>query len=97
MTESREDHALQLLDSLDYEFDAVLVQVSADPSPRSGQLLRDVRERRPPVKSVLQIIGRNADEVETAWIRNASLTIPPDLPEREFGEKLRELFDSAAR
>jgi len=97
VTESREDHALQLLDSLDYEFDAVLVQVSADPSPRSGQLLRDVRERRPPVKSVLQIIGRNADEVETAWIRNASLTIPPDLPEREFGEKLRELFDSAAR
>ena len=96
VTESREDHALQLLDSLDYEFDAVLVQVSSDPTERTGQLLRDVRQRRPPVKSILQIVGRNADEVDTGWIRSASLTIPPDLPEREFGEKLRELFETAA-
>ena len=95
VTESREDHALQLLDSLDYEFDAVLVQVSSDPTERTGQLLRDLRQRRPPVKSVLQIVGRNADEVETSWMRNASLTVPPDLPEAEFGEKLSKLFDGA--
>ena len=95
VTESREEHALQLLDSLDYEFDAVLVQVSNDPGEKTGQLLRDVRQRRPPVKSILQIVGRNADEVDTSWIRNASLTVPPDLPEAEFGEKLRKLFDAA--
>jgi two-component system, cell cycle sensor histidine kinase and response regulator CckA len=97
VTESREEHALQLLDSLDYEFDAVLVQVAADSPDRTGHLLREVRQRKPPVKTILQIVGRNEDEVETTWMRNASLTIPPDLPEREFREKLAELFDNADR
>jgi len=82
------------LDSLDYEFDAVLAQVAADTSDRIGHLLREVRHRKPPVKSILQIIGKNEDEVHSTWLRDASLTLPSDLQETEFQRQIDELFDT---
>jgi len=82
-----------MLDSLDYEFDAVLVQVAADTSDRIGQLLREIRQRKPPVKSILQIIGKNEDEVHSAWLKDATLTLPSDLQESEFQRQIDELFD----
>jgi signal transduction histidine kinase len=96
VTEAREQHALDLLDSPDYEFDAVLVQVGAGTSPGTGRLLRELRGRKPPVPSVLQVVGINEDEVDTAWLRDATLVAPADLPEREFREKLAALFDPAS-
>ncbi len=95
VTESREENALPMLDSMDYEFDAVLVQVAADSAERTGLFLRELRQRKPPVKTILQVVGLNEDEVDTTWMRNASLTILPDLPEREFREKLDRLFDNS--
>lgn len=94
VAESRDDQALEMLDSLDYEFDAVLVQVAADTPDRIGQLLREVRQRRPPVKSILQIIGRNEDEVHSAWLKDATLTLPSDLQETEFQRQIDDLFDT---
>jgi DNA-binding NarL/FixJ family response regulator len=94
VAESRENQALEMLDSLDYEFDAVLVQVAADTSDRIGQLLREVRQRKPPVKSILQIIGKNEDEVHSTWLKDASLTLPSDLQETEFQRQIDELFDT---
>jgi PAS domain S-box-containing protein len=94
VAESQDDRALEVLDSLDYEFDAVLVQVAADTSDRIGHLLREVRHRKPPVKSILQIIGKNEDEVHSTWLRDASLTLPSDLQETEFQRQIDELFDT---
>lgn len=96
VAENREDRALEALDSMDYEFDGVLVQVAADASEQTGRLLREVRQRKPPVKSILQIIGRNEDEVHGDWLRAATLTLPSDLQETEIQRKLKELFDPAS-
>jgi PAS domain S-box-containing protein len=93
VTETREGAGIQLLDSLDYEFDAVLVIAGADADPSIGQILRDLRLRRPPIKSILQIVGRNEDEIDPRWIRDASLTLPPDLPEAQLQEKLDHLLE----
>ena len=93
VAESRENQVLEMLDSLDYEFDAVLVQVAADTSDRIGQLLREIRQRKPPVKSILQIIGKNEDEVHSTWLKDATLTLPSDLQETEFQRQIDELFD----
>ena len=94
VAESQEDRALEVLDSFDYEFDAVLVQVAADTSDRIGHLLREVRQRKPPVKSILQIIGKNEDEVHSAWLKDASLTLPSDLQETEFLRQIDDLFET---
>ncbi|MFM7803409.1 MAG: hypothetical protein ACKPGK_02795 [Verrucomicrobiota bacterium] len=93
VSEDREDHALGALESMDYEFDGVLVQVAADAPERIGRLLREVRQRRPPVRSVLQIIGRNEDEIPVDWLKDAHLTLPSDLQETEIQSRLKELFD----
>ena len=93
VSESREDQALEMLDRLDYEFDAVLVQVAADAPDHIGRLLREVRQRKPPIKSILQIIGRNEDEVHVAWLKDATLTLPSDLQETEIQRRIDELFE----
>ena len=97
VTESQTEKVPQLLDSFDYEFDGVLLQLVAYSDQQTGQLLEELKGRRPPIKTILQIIGRNADEIETSWIRSASLTIPSDLPEPTFGQKMRELFERPTR
>ncbi len=93
VAESREDQVLEMLDRLDYEFDAVLVQVAADASNQIGRLLREVRQRKPPIKSILQIIGRNEDEVSSAWLNDATLTLPSDIQETEIQRRIDELFE----
>ena len=93
VTENREDQALGDLESMDYEFDGVLVQVAADAPERIGRLLREVRQRRPPVRSILQIIGRNEDEIPVDWLKDAHLTLPSDLQETEIQSRLKDLFD----
>ena len=93
VAENREDQALGALESMDYEFDGVLVQVAADAPERIGRLLREVRQRRPPVRSILQIIGRNEDEIPVDWLKDAHLTLPSDLQETEIHGRLKDLFD----
>jgi len=93
VTENREDQALGALESMDYEFNGVLVQVAADAPERIGRLLREVRQRRPPVRSILQIIGRNEDEIPVDWLKDAHLTLPSDLQETEIQSRLKDLFD----
>ena len=41
-----------------------------------------------------QIIGKNEDEVHSAWLKDASLTLPSDLQETEFQRQIDELFDT---
>ena len=96
VAENREDQALETLESTDYEFDGLLVQVAADASEGVGRLLREVRQRRPPVRSILQIIGRNEDEVPGEWLKDATLTLASDLQETEIQRRLKELFDPAS-
>lgn len=96
VAENREDQALMTLESADYEFDGVLLQVAADTSDFLGHLLREVRQRKPPVKSILQIIGRNEDEVHSDWLKDAHLALPSDLQETEIQRRLKELFDPSS-
>jgi signal transduction histidine kinase len=96
VAENREDQALMTLESADYEFDGVLLQVAADTSDFVGHLLREVRQRKPPVKSILQIIGRNEDEVHSDWLKDAHLALPSDLQETEIQRRLKELFDPSS-
>jgi PAS domain S-box-containing protein len=96
VAENREAQALMTLESADYEFDGVLVQVAADTSDFVGHLLREVRQRKPPVKSILQIIGRNEDEVHSDWLKDAHLSLASDLQETEIQRRLKELFDPSS-
>ena len=91
VTESQTEKVPQLLDSFDYEFDGVLLQLVAYSDQQTGQLLEELKGRRPPIKTILQIIGRNADEIDTSWIRSASLTIPSDLLDDSLSFTIKQL------
>jgi signal transduction histidine kinase len=94
--ETQEDSALQLIDSPDYEFGALVVQLGADGS--SGErLLQEIRKRRLPFKIVLQVLTGNDDEIPAGLMSEASLVLPRDLPEEELIVQVARLLKGTGR
>jgi signal transduction histidine kinase len=92
VTEDSEERAMAMLDSPDYEFAAVIVQAGSDPVT-GFNLLNEVRNRKLPMKRVIQIAGRNQDELDNRLLRQADAVLSPDIPEREILDRLSQLFD----
>ena len=92
VSEASEERSVAILDSPDYEFAGVIVQAGSEPAT-GGTLLNEVRNRKLPIRRVIQISGRNEDEVGNRLLKLAELVLSPDIPEREILQRLSHLFD----
>ncbi len=81
----------EALQSTDYHFDAVMAQVEARDSDALS-LVELARNRTPPLKLILQIVGCNEDELETQFLLSADLRITADMSQEIIGRKLQSLF-----
>ena len=84
--------AEELLQSIDYQFDGVLLLVE----PRTTQastFLRVLRQQRPALKLIVKTVGCDPDEVEPAVLAAADLVISADVPEDRILERLAATFD----
>ncbi len=94
--ETAEESALALIDSPDYEFGAIVLQLGADGS--SGErLLQEIRKRRLPLKIILQVLAGNDDEIPAGLMSEASLVLPRDLPEEELIVLVARLLKGTGR
>jgi len=92
---SEEDAALDLACSAEYDFSALMVQVRATDSPQVS-LIGQIRPRKLPLKTILQIIGGNQDELRSRFLDQADLIISTDLPEAELLARLNSVLDAAS-
>jgi signal transduction histidine kinase len=88
-------NAAAVLHSAEYHFDGVMVQVEAK---EMGvlPLVEAARECRWPLKTIVQIVGCNQDELETRWLQKADLIISADLAEEVILARLSVTLGSAA-
>lgn len=86
--------AEELLQSPEYQFDALLVQVGAKENGPLA-LLAAARKLKLPLKLILQIVGCNQDELETQFLQRADLVISSEMAQDAVLEELAALFESA--
>ncbi|MBN2506637.1 MAG: hypothetical protein JXQ71_08080 [Verrucomicrobia bacterium] len=85
------DHAEAWLQSPDDPIHGVILQ--GDAGDDAHALIRFVRRHRLPVKVVLQLLASPAEPMETQFLLQADLVLPPNLPEERIAEQLRRLWD----
>ena len=88
-------NAAAVLHSAEHHFDGVMVQVEAK---ERGvlPLVEAARECRWPLKTIVQIVGGNQDELETRLLQQADLIISADLSEEVILRRLSVTLGSAA-
>ena len=82
----------ELLQSHQHDFDGLLIQVEAK-ERGALPLLGRLRQAKLPVKAIVQIVGCNQDELDTAFLQKADLILTPDLSEEIIVRKLAQLFE----
>ncbi len=83
-----EGHALDLLESGEYQFAAMMV-VAESRDRDLLALFAAVRQRGIVMKNVLQLVGCHSDEMETSVLQMTDLVIVPDLAENEIVDRLK--------
>ncbi|HXG49538.1 MAG TPA: ATP-binding protein [Methylomirabilota bacterium] len=87
---------LDQLQSAEHQFDGVLLL--AEPHSTSWRpLFEFIRRERLPWRTILQVIGRNQDEMDTRMLVNADLVISEDMPEAELVKRMDALWRSPVR
>ena len=89
------EHALDFLASPAQRFDGLVV-VTDRRHPDFCRLLGDVRGRGLTVKTILQVLGCNRDDLEPRWLQHTDLFIPPELSEPDILARLGQLFSPPA-
>ena len=82
------ERALAQLRAPQRPFAAVLAQTTA----KSLELFSEIAKAKLPVKRILQVVGRNQDEVETAWLRSADLVVGEHANGPELISRIRSLL-----
>ena len=95
VTAGSRENAAEQLSSADYQF-AGLVALLETNEPTLPGFVKKVRVEQRPLKTILQIVGCNQDEMDTQFLREADLIISPDMPEDDILEKMNALFDGEA-
>ncbi|MBI3414822.1 MAG: PAS domain-containing protein, partial [Verrucomicrobia bacterium] len=86
---------IELLRLNEYPYAALLAQVDGD-DEHFGALVTEVRRLQMPLKTILQIVGRNEDELDTHVLRRADLILSSDLPQDAIAQQLAALFETPA-
>lgn len=81
------ERAAELLNSPDYQFDALLGILSPDDFTPAAMLDRLAGQSHK-LKKILQIVGCNQDEIDTQILARADLVLPTDISEPEMISKL---------
>jgi PAS domain S-box-containing protein len=79
----------------DYPFVGVLL-LHEPHDPQFTPLLAEARRQRPPLKTVIQIVGGHPDELDTQITRLSDLIIAPDLSSEEVLAKLKATIDASS-
>jgi len=88
-----EASANDFLLSPDYKFSAVILQTTI---PQSV-IFRDIHKQHVTVKTILQVVQRNPDEVESQFLKWADLVLPADMSEPVMLEHIKSVLDEAPR
>jgi signal transduction histidine kinase len=88
-----EANAGEFLTSPEYRFSAVILQTTVAQSA----LFRDIHQQHVSVKTILQIVQRNPDEVETQLLKWADLVLPADMSEPKMLERIKSVLDETPK
>jgi CheY-like chemotaxis protein len=86
------EQATESLRSPEYQFVGLYLLVEAGNRELSS-LIPDLRRHRPCLKTVLQIVGCNQDELDSHALARSDLILTSGLPEKEILHRLKVLFD----
>jgi PAS domain S-box-containing protein len=84
--------ALDYLRSPHYQFAGVMLQTTA----QCPEFFADIKNEKLSVKTILQVIGCNPDELDTALLQGADLVLAADAPGNQLAAKIRSLFPGPA-
>jgi len=85
------EKALEALGATAHAFAGLMVLVE-DADPRLQRLVKEVRSQQLPLKTILQIVGCNQDELETRFLTRSDLVISPDMAEDDIVDKLNTVL-----
>lgn len=90
-----EANALDLLESGDYQFAGLMVVLEPGDSAFAS-LFAQVRKKKLPVKTIAQLAGCQADELDMSVLHQTDILISADMPEAEILDRLnRDLPEPA--
>jgi PAS domain S-box-containing protein len=84
--------AWEHLGSPHYQFAGVIMQTTA----LSPHFFADIKKAQLPVKTILQVIGRNPDELDSSFLQRADLVWSADTTGQEIVGKIKSLLASPA-
>lgn len=79
-----------------YQFSALLLQLDEAGAP-DAQLLRMAQLCKPPLKTILQVVGCNRDDLDTNTLAQFDLVLDQDTPFAGFLERMGALLDQGTR
>lgn len=86
---SSEANAMDLLESVDYQFSGLLIVLEPKDMSLVPMVLR-VRQKGFNVKIILQFLGCHPDEVETRFLEKTDVLLSPDMSETEIVDRLNK-------
>ena len=90
------DNAGDFLQSSDYQFAGVLLLAGPNDSTVNS-LPGELRQQKKDLKVVLKLAGCSQDDLDTQFLQGIDLLLNPDLPDADMLQKLKLLFDPAAK
>lgn len=91
-----ETDAAELLHSPEYQFTGVILRAMAG-DHGSLALLDQIHKERLPVKTIVNVVGCQLDEIDTKLLEAADRVIAQDMALPEFLKQLRSALDDGAR
>jgi PAS domain S-box-containing protein len=92
VTAASAEQAREMLTSVVARFAGVFL-ICGQESSWVGELLNWMRSNRPHQKTILQVAGRNLDEMDTAFLNRADLVITEDLRAASVLQRLQRLLN----
>ncbi len=82
----------EIASSAEYQLSAVVIQTTVMAEDR-GMILRDLRNLKPPVKVLLQLVGCHEDELAYSAIQEVAGVLPSNVPPRAMVAALRKALE----
>lgn len=89
------ESAVDLLRSPDFEFSGVMLLVRGG-APWATDILDSLRDQHLPLRTIIQVVGCDQDELDSSFLARGNLVISPDWPERKILQKIHALLDDGS-